>query len=81
MTTIINPHIIWDPNRRIKRNPVERPEALVHHKHLRDFPDPGASFFFRKNNAVYSVSIREKESSTVRVSTNLKDFANQLAII
>ncbi len=81
MTTIIIPHLIRDPNRRIKRKPVERPESLVHHKHLHDFLDPGASFFFRKNNAVHSVSIGEKESSTVRVSTNLKDFANQLAII
>lgn len=81
MTAIINPHIIQDPNRRIKHKPVERPEPLVHHTFLRDFPDPGASFFFRKNNAIHSVSVGEKENSPVRVSTNLKDFANQLAII
>jgi len=81
MTTIINPHIIRDPNRRKKGKTVKRPESLVHHTHLRDFPDPGASFVFRKNNAIHSIGIGKKENSPIRASTNLIDFAHQLAII
>lgn len=81
MTTTMNSCTVRDPNRRIIRIFVRRAESPVHHSYLRNFMDPGSSFFSRKNHPAYSVCAGEKENSPIQTSNTLKDFANQLAVL